>query len=106
MCFSDNRSKPAAAKVSAHLGNEAERAGTITTFGDLDESVMRWRGEYARRRFIVEICRTLIAERNHRQRSGICLRIADAEDVVDLTSADECIDFGHLSPQLVAITFN
>src|ERR1051325_5473307 len=39
MSFSDDRSKATAAKVSPHLRNETERAGSIATFGDLDERV-------------------------------------------------------------------
>src|SRR2546430_4741306 len=106
MRFGDDRSKSPAAKVSAHLRNETESAGTIAAFGNLNERVMRRRGEYARRRFVVEISRALITERNNRQRSRVCLRIADAQDVIDLTGADKRIDLGHLSFQLIAISFN
>src|SRR5437588_1790866 len=106
MRFGDDRSKSPAAKVSAHLRNETESTGPIAAFGDLNERVMRRRGEYARRRFVVKICRALISQRNHRERSRIRLRIADAQDVIDLAGADERIDLGHLSFQLIAISFN
>src|SRR5262245_39324639 len=92
--------------MSAHLRNKAEGTRTVTTFGDFYVGVMTRGREHPRRGLIVEISRALIAQRNHRQRPRISLRIADAEDVVDLTGADERIDFWHLSPQLVAIALN
>src|SRR5947208_12607169 len=103
MSFGDDRSKAPAAKVSAHLRNEAEGAGAIAAFSDLDVSVMTRRREHARCRFVVKIGRALIAERNYRQRTRIRLRITDTEDVVDLTRTDEGVDFRHLSLQFIAI---
>jgi len=60
MSFGDDRTKATTAEVAAHLRNETESAGTITTFSDLHERVVRWRREYAWRRFVVEISRALI----------------------------------------------
>src|SRR2546423_463532 len=46
MSFGDDGSESPAAKVPAHLRNEAEGARTIAAFGNLDEGVMRRRGKY------------------------------------------------------------
>ena len=40
------------------------------------------------------------------KRTRVGLRIANREDVVDLTGADERIDFRHLRFQFIAITFD
>src|SRR5438552_14874537 len=92
--------------MATHLRNETKSAGTIAAFCDLDEGVMTRSREHAGRRFIVEISRALIAERNYRQRSGICFGIADTKDVVYLTCADERINLRHLGFQLIAISLN
>ena len=106
VCFGDDRSKPATAKMTAHLRNKTEGTGTVAPFGNLDIGVLARRGEHARRRLVVEIGRALISERNHRQRTRVRLGIANAEDVRDLTGADESIDFGHFGFQLVPIAFD
>src|SRR5437588_7473311 len=66
MSFRDDRSESTAAKVSAHLRNETEGTRTIAALGNFDKGIMGRRGEDARRRFIVEISRALIAERHDR----------------------------------------
>jgi hypothetical protein len=48
----------------------------------------------------------LIAEWYDRQRARVGLRISNGEDVVDLTGADECVDFRYLGFQLIAVTFD
>src|SRR5712692_10893501 len=106
MRFGDDRSKAPAAKMSPHLRDETERAGTIAAFGNLYERVVTRRGEHTRRRFIIQVSCGLIAERDDWQRSGVCLRVADAEDVIELTGADERINLRHLCFQLIAITFD
>src|SRR6267143_7020227 len=106
MCLCNDRSKTTAAKMSTHLGDETESARPIAAFSDFDERVVRRRGQHARCRLVVQIRRTLIAQRNYRQRSRVRLWIADTQDVVDLTGADERIDFRHLGFQLVAISLN
>src|SRR6266851_7507621 len=106
MCFSDDRAKAPAAKVSAHLGNETEGTGAIAAFGDLDERIMGRRSKYTRRRFVIEIRRALIAERNNRKRSSIRVRIANSEDVIDLTGTDEGVNLGHFRFQFIAITLD
>src|SRR5215831_7404097 len=97
MGFRHNGAKTAAAKMAAHLRNETEGAGAITPLGNLYVGVMARCGQHSRRRFIVEVGRRLVADWNYRQGARVCLRIADAEDIVDLTRADEGIDFRHLS---------
>src|SRR5712692_12117533 len=106
MGFGNDRTKPPAAKMTAHLWNETERTRTITAFGDFYERVVARRGQHARRRFIIKISRALIAKRNHRQPPRVRLWIANAEDVVDLARANEGIDFRHFCFQLIAITLN
>src|SRR5712692_2080745 len=106
MRFGDNRTKAPAAKMAAHLRDKTERTWTIAAFGDLDESVMARRRQHTRRRFIVEVRRALIAERDHRKRSRVNAWIANREDVVNLAGADEGIDLRHLCLQLIAITLN
>ena len=92
--------------MAAHLRNETESTRPVAAFRNLDEGVVTWRGQHSRRRFVVEISRALIAERNHRQRSHVGLRIADAQVVIDLTGADKSIDLGHRGFQLISIAFN
>src|SRR5712691_9816245 len=106
MRFGDYRTKASAAKMAAHLRNETESAGTIATFGNLDERVVTWGRQHARSRFIVKIGRTLIAEWQHRQRPRVCFWVANAEDVVELARPDEGIDLRHLCFQLIAVTLN
>src|SRR5713226_3965390 len=106
MCLSDDRAKAPAAKMSAHLRNEAEGTRAVAAFGNLDEGIVTRRSEHARGRLVVEISRALIAEWEHRQRPRVRPGIANAQDVVDLASADKGINFRHFGFQLIAITFN
>src|SRR5437870_4266040 len=106
MCLSDDRAKSPAAKMSSHLRNEAEGTRAVAAFGNLDEGIVTRRSEHARRRFIVEISRALIAERKHRQRPRVRPGIANAQDVVYLASADKGIHFRHFGFQLIAIALN
>ncbi len=106
MCLGYYRAEAATAKMSAHLGNETESAGTVTAFSDLDKGIVAGSRQHARRRFIVEISCALIAQRNDGQRSGVRVWIANGEDVVDLTGADESIHLGHFRFQLITITLN
>src|ERR1700747_3332535 len=106
MRFGDNRTEGPTAKMSAHLRNKTESAGTVTSFSDLDEGIVAGSRQHTRRRFIVEISCALIAKRHDGQRSGVRVGIANGEDVVDLTGANESIHLGHFRFQLVAITLN
>src|ERR1051325_586378 len=106
MGFGDQRSKTATAKMSAHLWNKTKSAGPIAAFGDFDEGVMRGRRQNTRRRFVVEISRALIAERNDWKRARVGFRIANGEDVIYLAGADESIHLGQRRFQVVAITFD
>src|ERR1051325_3995957 len=94
MGFGDQRSKTATAKMSAHLWNKTKSAGPIAAFDDFDEGVMRGRRQNTRRRFVVEISRALIAERNDWKRARVGFRIANGEDVIYLAGADESIHLG------------
>src|SRR6266404_2757642 len=78
MCLSDDRAKAPAAKMSAHLWNEAESTWAVTAFSNLDEGIVTRRSEHARGRLIVEVSRALIAERKHRQRPRVRPGIANA----------------------------
>ncbi len=49
MCFGDDRAEAATAKMSAHLRNETESAGTVTAFSDLDEGIVAGSRQHARR---------------------------------------------------------
>jgi len=104
--FGDDRSETTAAKVATHLRNETERARSIAAFGNFYERVVRRCRENARRRIVVEISRTLIAELHHRQRARVGVWIANGKNVVDLVGADERIDFRHLRFQLVAVSLD
>src|SRR5437762_8333234 len=106
MSFGDDRSKTTTAKVPAHLRNETESARTIATFGNLYERVVRWCRQHTRRRFVVEIRCALIADWYDWKRASVGLRIANSEYVVDLTGADEGVNFRYLSFQFFAITFD
>ncbi len=104
--FGDDRSEATAAKVPAHLRNEAERTRPIAAFGNFYERVVRRCSEHARRRIIVQVSRTLITERNDGQRASVGLRIANRKDVVDLIRADKRVDFRYFSLEFVTITLN
>src|ERR1700704_6361241 len=92
--------------MSAHLWDETESTRTITAFGDLDEGIVAGGRQHARRRLIVKISCALIAECDHRQAPRVRTWITNREDVIDLTGADERIDLGHLSLQLIAIALD
>jgi hypothetical protein len=92
--------------MSAHLRDETEGARAVAPFGDLDKRAVAGRGEDARRRFVVEISRALIAERDDGERARVDFVVADFRDVVDLIRADEGVNFGNLRAQLVSITLD
>src|SRR5262249_732119 len=92
--------------MAAHLGNEAERAGSIASLGDLDVRIVAGRRQQSWRGLVVQISGALIAERNHRQRSRAGLRIAHPQNLVDLARADESVDLRHLSFELIAVALN
>src|SRR6185369_17274816 len=100
------RPETTAPEVSTHLRNKAERTRTIAAFGDLHKCVVRRRREHAWRRIVVEICRTLIAKLYDRQRTRVCLRVGNGQDVVDLAGTDECVDFRYLGFQFITITLH
>ena len=62
VCFRNDRTESPAAKMAAHLRNETECARAVAAFGDLDEGIVAWRSQHARRRFVVQIRRALIAK--------------------------------------------
>ena len=53
----DDRLEAARAKLAAQLRNDAERAGMIAAFGDLDVGRVLRRGQQARRVLVVQIVR-------------------------------------------------
>src|SRR6266853_1065825 len=106
MCFSDYRAEAATAKMSAHLRNEAESTGTVATFGDFNKGIVAGSRQHSGCRLIVKIGRALITQWDHGKRSRVRAGIADGENVIDLTGADERVDLGYFRFQLVAITLN
>src|SRR5260370_30769673 len=92
--------------MSAHLWDETESTRAIAALGDLDESIVARSRQHPRRRLIVKISCALIAEYDHRQAPRVRIWITNREDVIDLTGADEGIDLGHFSFQLIAIALD
>src|SRR6185503_6543823 len=92
--------------MPTHLRDETESTRAIASFCDLDERVVRRRGQHARSGIVVKIGGAWVAKRDYGQRARVGLRIADGEDVVYLVRADERIDLGHLRLQFVAITLD
>src|SRR5207253_2507656 len=95
MSFGDDRSKATAAKMAAHLRNEAESTGTITAFRDFYERIMRRCCQHARCRFVVKIGRTLIPQGKNWKRTHVRIWIADRKNVIYLAGTDESINFRH-----------
>src|ERR1043166_100914 len=106
MSLGYNRTKTTAAKMATHLRNEAESARAVATFRNLNERVMTWCCQHAWSRFVIEIGCALISQRNYRQRSRVRFWIADLQNIVDLTGADEGVNLRHLSFQFIAISLN
>src|SRR6516225_4184133 len=57
--FPDDGFKAPAAKGAAQLRDDAERAGVVAAFGDLDVSLMLGRGDDARREVVIKKGRRL-----------------------------------------------
>ena len=87
----------AAALRAAELGDDAEGAGAIAPFGDLDVRGVRRLRAAPRRRVVVEIGRR-VDDAQAVDRPGD--RLGDGADLV---GADELIDLGHLRRQLFRV---
>ena len=92
--FGDDRLEAPRAELAAQLRNDAERAGMIAAFGDLDVSRVLRRGQQARRVLVVEIVGQVgdgavpgVAWRSGRVRGGIAFGTRSAGSLKGLRRA-------------------
>ena len=93
--FLDDGFHRAAAMASADARDDAEGAGVVAAFGDLDVSRMAWRQAEARGVKIGDEGRRLRQELGHAGFAAHDL-MDDRNDVRDLVEADEGVDFRQL----------
>ncbi len=92
--------------MAAHLRDETEGAGTVAAFRNLYERVVSGRCKNARRRFIVKICRALIAYGKDWKRASVYALIANFRYLVYLIRAYEGVNFRQLRAQLFTIALD
>ncbi len=94
--------KPPAAEFSAQLRDDAERAGMVAAFGNLDVRGVFRRRENPRRKIVIQIRR----KRRRARRIRLQFALDGSQNIFDLARPHHRIDLGNLRENLLAVTLD